>query len=151
MSHTRVKTTYEIEGPYASTEIKTLYCHHNHSCDCVTYYDEDGIVMDMNFCDWSKGNDLWDAMNKLWYPFEDAWNGQLKEGVGYYTKIEKDVTKLKVGDKVTYSFGGKQEEPTTIKTISHFDHGIRDYSEEYCCINGMYWRYEDIIIINQGL
>ena len=86
MSHTRVKTTYSVAGAYGSTETKTLYCHHVHSGDCVTFYDEDGSVMAMAFESWITGDDLWDAMNRLWYPFKDEWNGQLKDGVEYYSK-----------------------------------------------------------------
>jgi len=85
MSHTRVKTTYEVEGPYASTEIVTLYCHHNHSCDCVTFFDSKGNVESMVFCEWSiDHNDLWDAMNRLWFPFKDEWGKELKDNVEYY-------------------------------------------------------------------
>lgn len=85
MSHTRVKTTYKIEGPYGSSITLELYCHHNHSCDCVTFYDKDGSVTSMTFHTWDTGNDLWDAMNRLWYPFKDEWHGELKEGVEYYS------------------------------------------------------------------
>jgi hypothetical protein len=42
MSHTRVKTTYSIEGAYGSTETIHLYCHHNHCIDYTHfYYDQD--------------------------------------------------------------------------------------------------------------
>ena len=85
MSHTRVKTTYEVEGAYASTDTKELYCHHNHSCDCVTFFDDKGDVESMAFQSWSScDNDLWDAMNRLWFPFKDEWYGELKDGVEYY-------------------------------------------------------------------
>lgn len=84
MSHTRVKTTYSVMGAYGSTETQTLYCHHNHSCDITTFYNEDGSVATMCFEDWYKGNDLWDAMNRLWYPFKDTWGGELKDKVEYY-------------------------------------------------------------------
>lgn len=84
MSHTRVKTTYSEQGAYDSTEQRTLYCHHNHSCDFVTYYNEDGSVASMVFNDWDSGNDLWDAMNRLWYPYKDKWHGELKDKVELY-------------------------------------------------------------------
>ena len=87
MSHLRVKTTYEVEGAYGSTETRELYCHHNHSCDCVTFHGKNGEVESMAFCDWStNNNDLWDAMNRLWLPFKKDWGGELKEGVEYYYK-----------------------------------------------------------------
>lgn len=84
MSHTRVKTTYSLEGPYGSTETVELYCHHNHSCDVTTFYDKDGCVTEMQFWSWDKGNDLWDAMERLIFPFKDEWGGELKDDVEYY-------------------------------------------------------------------
>jgi len=84
MSHTRVKTTYSAEGSWGGTDNKVLYCHHNHSCDCTTFYDERGNVERMAFCEWETNNDLWDAMQRLWYPFKDKWHGELKDGVEYY-------------------------------------------------------------------
>ena len=83
MSKLRVKTTYKVEGPYASTDIETLYCFHNMSCDCVTFYDSMGRVESMAFCEWD-GDDLWDAMNRLWSPYKDEWGGELIDGVEYY-------------------------------------------------------------------
>lgn len=85
MGHTRVKTTYDVMGAYGSTETEELYCHHNHSCDTVTFYDRNGEVESMYFSEWSSGNDLWDAMNRLWYPYKYEWGGELKDGVEYYT------------------------------------------------------------------
>ena len=38
----------------------------------------------MCFGEWESGNDLWDAMNRLWFPFKDKWFGELKDGVEYY-------------------------------------------------------------------
>ena len=49
MGHTRVKTTYGVEGAYASTETRSLYCHHNHVADFVTFRDEDGSLTQMIF------------------------------------------------------------------------------------------------------
>jgi hypothetical protein len=85
MSHTKVKTTYEEQGSYGSTEKRELYCHHNHSCDHMTFYTEDGEVALMSFGEWSSGKDLWDAMITLAFPFKDKWGGELKDGVEYYT------------------------------------------------------------------
>jgi hypothetical protein len=86
MSHTRVKTSYGVQGAYASTEAVNLYCHHNHSSDFVTFYWEDGEVVNMVFQEWESGNDLWDAINRLWFPFKGEWGKELKEGVEYYGK-----------------------------------------------------------------
>jgi hypothetical protein len=38
----------------------------------------------MSFADWESGHDLWDAMQKLWFPFKDEWGEELKDGVEYY-------------------------------------------------------------------
>jgi len=86
MSHTRVKTTYSVEGAYGATEKAELYCHHNHSCDVVIYYNKDGSVADMSFAEWVTGDDLWDAMHRLWFPFKGEWGKELKDGVEYYFK-----------------------------------------------------------------
>lgn len=90
MSHLRVKTTYSSQGAYESTETKTLYCHHNLSADTITFYDEKGDVMHMSFHEWIPGEDLWDAMTTLRFPFSDEWGGELKEGVEYYRSIDHD-------------------------------------------------------------
>jgi hypothetical protein len=84
MSKTRVKTTYAEEGAYGSTEYKTLYCFHNHSCDYTTFYNEDGSIVEMCFGEWESGNDLYDAVERLWFPFKDEWGGELKDDVQYY-------------------------------------------------------------------
>lgn len=59
MSHTRVKTTYSVEGSYGSTETKSLYCDHNNCYDITTFYNEDGSTAIMCFGEWETGNDLW--------------------------------------------------------------------------------------------
>ena len=87
MSHTRVKTTYEIEAGYGSSEIIKLYCHHNHGSDFTTFYWKDGSYVDMIFQEWSTDNDLWDAMNRLRFPYIDKWGGTLKDNVEYYKEI----------------------------------------------------------------
>ena len=88
MSHTKVKTTYSVQGSYGLTEEVTLYCHHNHSTDFTTFYHSDESVVEMTFGEWVTGNDLWDAMNRLWMPYKDKWHGKLKDNVEYYTTIE---------------------------------------------------------------
>ncbi len=84
MSHTRVKTTYGVEGAWGSTETKELYCHHNHSCDTTSFYDADGSSTAMVFQSWDKENDLYDAMERLLFPFKEEWGGELKDNVEYY-------------------------------------------------------------------
>ena len=42
MSHVFKKITYEQEGTWGSTEIRTLYCHQNNSCDIVSIYNDKG-------------------------------------------------------------------------------------------------------------
>ncbi|CAH1002643.1 hypothetical protein LEM8419_03515 [Neolewinella maritima] len=87
MSHTKVKTQYASEGPHAITEDLTLYCHHNHTCDCTVFYDADGKATQMVFNEWESGNDLWDAMLRLMHPYKDEWGGELKEGVEHYKEV----------------------------------------------------------------
>jgi hypothetical protein len=84
MSHTRVKTTYSVQGAFASTEVVELYCHHNHSSDFTTFYWDDGTTVNMVFEKWESGNDLWDAVNRLWFPFKEEWGGELKDNVELY-------------------------------------------------------------------
>lgn len=79
MSYTRVKTTYSVMGAFGSTDTEELYCIHNHGCDAVTFYDNNGAVTSMDFNEW-------DAMNRLWYPFKEEWGGELKQGVEYFSK-----------------------------------------------------------------
>lgn len=38
----------------------------------------------MVFEEWSNGNDLWDAMNRLWFPYKGKWGEELKDNVEYY-------------------------------------------------------------------
>lgn len=92
MSHTRVKTTYEQTGAYGALEIKTLYCHHNHSSDFTTFYDEDGDVAEL--ATFSSDDTKWEAMQDLWYPFKNEWNTELKDGVEYYTYLPNEISKV---------------------------------------------------------
>jgi len=89
MSHTRVKTTYAVEAPYAATETVELYCDHNHTSDYVSFYHKDGDYVTMVFNEWETNNDLWDAMNRLYYPYKNNdWSkGILKDNVEYYLNI----------------------------------------------------------------
>lgn len=84
MSHIRVTTTYSIQGPFGSTEKRSIYCDHNLSSDTITFKDEDGSISKMIFEEWEKGNDLWDAVQRLIDPFENDC-GKLKDKVEYYT------------------------------------------------------------------
>ena len=111
MSHTRVKTEYDVEGSYGGTDKKVLFCHHNHSCDCVTFFDEKGNVESMAFCGWSDNN-LWEAVQRLWYPFKNEWGGELKDGVEYYYgdiinhDIEKHLDHADIEDLGFTNIGG---------------------------------------------
>ena len=77
-------------GDYGSTDTEELYCHHNHSCDVVSFHDSKGRVMDMSFMSWSTDKDKWDAMQKLWFPFKDKWGEELLEGVEYYSEFKDE-------------------------------------------------------------
>lgn len=84
MSHLKVKTTYSTVGAYGAVKVKELFCHHNLSLDTIIFYDINGNPVLMIFEDFTDGDNLWDAMNRLWFPFEDKWGGKLKDKVEYY-------------------------------------------------------------------
>lgn len=81
MSHLKIKTTYNQEGAYGSTDEKTLYCHHNNTVDVVTFYDEDGKLL-FSVSD-TLDNHLFDAMKRLFSPYkkDGEHNYKLKEGI----------------------------------------------------------------------
>lgn len=83
MSHTRVKIKYNIEGSYGSIEERTLFAHHNHSCDYLTFYDQDGSII-MTIPD-SIENNLLDAMNNLLRPFKSGSFNELCDGIEHLT------------------------------------------------------------------
>ena len=88
MSHYRLKTTFNTEGSYGSTEKNTLYAHHNLGCDYVTFYDQDGSFI-MTVPD-TMDNNLLDAINRLYAPFDNANGPVLREGVEYMTLEESN-------------------------------------------------------------
>jgi hypothetical protein len=81
MSHYRLKTKYNVEGSWGTTEEKILYAWHNLSCDYVTFYDEDGEFI-MTVPD-TMDNNLLDAINKLYMPFANRGNNIIAKGVEY--------------------------------------------------------------------
>ena len=89
MSHYRLKTNYNTEGHYGSTENNTLYAHHNLTCDIVTFYDEDGEFI-MAVPDTLDGNIL-EAINKLYAPFD---NDKLVDGVEYMNEEDRKKCKM---------------------------------------------------------
>ena len=93
MSHLRVKTTYSVQGAYGSTETVELYCHHNLSCEYIGFYDVDGDIQGMSFGEWEIGNDLWDAMERLRFPYKDKLGEELKDKVEYYQKAPWEAQK----------------------------------------------------------
>jgi len=86
MSHYRLKTKYNSEGAYGSTEEHVLFAHHNLSCDYVTFYDENGTCI-MSIPD-TIDNNLLDAINKLYAPFEK--DSKIIEGVETMTKEDRE-------------------------------------------------------------
>ena len=90
MSHVRVKTEYQIEGAFGSTEKKTLYAHHNNSCDVVTFFDEDGSYL-FSVED-TMNNNLLDARNRLFMYSKP--NGELVDGVSYMDNNDREKCKL---------------------------------------------------------
>jgi hypothetical protein len=79
MSHYRLKTTYNEMGAYGSLDKKTIYAHHNLSCDIVSFYDEKGnhILSVEDTMD----NNILDAINKLYAPWKES--QQLMKGIEY--------------------------------------------------------------------
>ncbi len=80
MSHVRVKTEYQIQGAYGSTEKRTIYAHHNNSCDVVTFFDEDGTYL-FSVED-TMDNNFMDAINRLYAPHKNT-SGELNENVQF--------------------------------------------------------------------
>lgn len=88
MSHYRLKTKYNIEGDYGSTEEKDLFSHHNLSSDYVTFYDENGKFI-MSLPD-TIDNNLLEAINRLYAPFK---NGGSDFVHGVETMNKEDIEK----------------------------------------------------------
>ena len=86
MSHYRVKTKYNVEGPYGSVEESTLYAHLNLSCDVTTFFDEDGTYI-FSVED-TMDNNIFDAMKRLFSPHKDLRSTNLLDGVEYMTPEE---------------------------------------------------------------
>ena len=88
MSHEYFKTEYEIEGYMGGTDKEILYCEHFYSCDCVTMYNKIGEIQTMSFQHWSsRDNDLWNAAERLMFPYES--DRKLRDGVTYWTHEER--------------------------------------------------------------
>jgi len=84
MSHLRVKTSYNTEGTYGSTDKKIIYCHHNNSADYVTFYNEEGEIL-LVVPD-TIDNNILDAINRLYVPVNNDGDKQkLKEGIEHMT------------------------------------------------------------------
>lgn len=89
MSHYRLKTTYNTEGPFGSVETKSIFAHHNLGCDTVTFYDHDGEFI-MTVPDTIDGNIL-DAINRLYFPFKltEMNDTELMEGIEHMSEEER--------------------------------------------------------------
>lgn len=72
MSHIYEKIKYFEEGNYGITLERTLFCHHNNTCDVVTFYYEDGTPI-FSFNDTIEGN-LLDKMIEIIYNFKNNSN-----------------------------------------------------------------------------
>ena len=91
MSHTRVKAKYMEIGAYGQTEWHTLYCHHNHSCDIVSFHNEKGNCI-LSYGDTEHPN-IFEVMQKLSFPFKEKWGNELEEGVEYLTEEDRKLLK----------------------------------------------------------
>lgn len=92
MSHTRVKAKYMEVGAYGRTEWHTLYCHHNHSCDIISFYNEKGECI-LSFGDADHPN-IFEVMQKLSSPFAETWWDKLEDGVEYLNEEDHKILKL---------------------------------------------------------
>ena len=91
MSHVRVKTIYKDEDGMGGEETKTLYAHHNLSCDRVIFYDEDGDFL-FSLGD-TVDNNMYDAIVRLYSPRTNK--GQdLIDHVEYMNAEDKEKCKL---------------------------------------------------------
>ena len=91
MSHIRIKTTYKGEGAYVSVEERTIFAHHNNSCDVITFYGEEGEVL-FSVEDTMKDN-LLDAINRLSAPCKIN-SFDLDEGIEYMNEKDKKICKM---------------------------------------------------------
>ena len=90
MSHYRLKTKYNTEGAYGSTEENEVFAHHNLSCDYVTFYDENGDFI-MTVPD-TMDNNLLDAINRVYAPFNK--DNKFVEGVETMSKQDREKCKM---------------------------------------------------------
>lgn len=92
MSHQWFKTTYKEEVPCGSScfeEDRTLYVHHNHSCDIVSFYDQDGDYL-FSYQDTVKNN-LKDAIERLDFPYKEKWFEELQDGVSLLDAKDREL------------------------------------------------------------
>lgn len=93
MSSIRVKTKYNTEGPYGTTEEHTIFANHNNSSDYVTYYDEDGTIL-LVVPD-TIDNNILDAIIKLYVPHTTSnLEVKLKDGIEVMTADDKNICNL---------------------------------------------------------
>lgn len=60
----------------------------------------------------------------------------------------EELLNIKPGDYVVHCIGNSK--PELVITIEHQTHGIRSNPEDSCCINGLYWYYDDIKNVYKG-
>ena len=90
MSHYRIKTEYHEEGSYGSVDRRTLYAHHNMSCDYVAFYDDNGdCLFEVPS---TLDNNLIDAINRLYNAFDS--NGKLNNDIEYSNSDELEKLKM---------------------------------------------------------
>jgi hypothetical protein len=76
-------------GAYGAVDKRTLYVHHNHSCDIVTFYDEKGNYI-LSVED-TMDNNLLDAIKRLYQPYVDFYDDKYVEGVERMTPEESKI------------------------------------------------------------
>jgi len=92
MAHQYFKTKYKEEVPCGASCIEeehTIYVHHNESCDIVSFLDENGDYI-LSYQD-TVHNNIFDAMNRLSFPYQKEWFGELLDGVEYLTEEDRKI------------------------------------------------------------
>ena len=91
MSSYYLKTEYQEEAFYGAgcyLEKHKLYAWHNNSCDIVTIRDENGNTI-LSFND-TVDNNIFDAIGRLVWAWDDAHSSKLTEGVEHMANEERE-------------------------------------------------------------
>jgi hypothetical protein len=96
MAHQWFKTKYKEYAYYGAgcyEEEHTLYVHINESCDITSFYNEKGECV-LSYED-TLDNNIFDAMNKLVFPYKKGWFGELLDDVENLDDKDRELFKNK--------------------------------------------------------